>query len=70
VLRQRGDVDFSLAAFVGYDARRHHDSGRVAAMWIIFLEAGIALGIAVFIVWWTWPKKSDDGKRDGEGDGR
>jgi hypothetical protein len=55
---------------VGYDARRHHDSGRVAAMWIIFLEVGIALGIAVFIVWWTWPKKSDDGKRDGEGDGR
>lgn len=24
--------------------------------WIL-LEAALALGIAVFIVWWTWPKK-------------
>lgn len=39
-------------------------------MWIIFLEAGIALGIAVFIVWWTWPKASDTRKRDGDGEGR
>jgi hypothetical protein len=26
-------------------------------MWIIYVEVLIALGLAVFIVWWTWPKK-------------
>jgi hypothetical protein len=26
-------------------------------MWVVFLEIGIALGLAVFIVWYTWPKK-------------
>jgi hypothetical protein len=29
-------------------------------MWVVFLEIGIALGLAVFIVWFTWPKKSKD----------
>ncbi len=37
-------------------------------MWIIFLEAAVALGIAVFIVWWTWPKKSDGVKPDDKDD--
>src|ERR1043165_9993058 len=26
-------------------------------MWVIYLEIGFALGLAVFIVWWTWPRK-------------
>jgi len=26
-------------------------------MWLILLEALVALGILVLIVWWTWPKK-------------
>jgi len=26
-------------------------------MWLIFLEALLALAILVLIVWWTWPKK-------------
>jgi len=26
-------------------------------MWVIYLEIGVALGLAVLIVWWTWPKK-------------
>jgi hypothetical protein len=26
-------------------------------MWLIYLEAGVALVLAVLIVWWTWPKK-------------
>ena len=26
-------------------------------MWLIFLEAGVALGLLLFIVWWTLPKK-------------
>jgi len=26
-------------------------------MWVIYLEAGVALVLLVLIVWWTWPKK-------------
>jgi hypothetical protein len=26
-------------------------------MWVIYLEMGVVLAIAVLIVWWTWPKK-------------
>jgi len=26
-------------------------------MWVVYLEMGIALALAVFIVWWTWPKR-------------
>jgi hypothetical protein len=26
-------------------------------MWVVYLEMGIALVLAVFIVWFTWPKK-------------
>jgi hypothetical protein len=26
-------------------------------MWVVILEIVLALGLAVFIVWWTWPKK-------------
>lgn len=31
-------------------------------MWIIFLEMALVLALAVFIVWWTWPrpKKPED----------
>ena len=32
-------------------------------MWIFLLEAAVALGLLLFIVWWTWPrpeKKDDD----------
>ncbi len=31
-------------------------------MWIIFLEMALVLVLAVFIVWWTWPrpKKPED----------
>ena len=33
-------------------------------MWIFFVEAGVALGLLLFIVWWTWPTsdKKDDRK--------
>jgi hypothetical protein len=27
------------------------------SMWLLILEALLALGILLFIVWWTWPKK-------------
>jgi hypothetical protein len=26
-------------------------------MWVVLLEMGLALALAIFIVWWTWPKK-------------
>lgn len=26
-------------------------------MWILALEAGLALGLFLFIIWWTLPKK-------------
>jgi hypothetical protein len=46
-------------------------------MWVVYLEMGFALALAVFIVWFTWPKKRDEerdsGKsaddKDGEGPG-
>jgi hypothetical protein len=28
-------------------------------LWLL-LEAGLALLVLVFIVWWTWPKKPPD----------
>jgi hypothetical protein len=27
-------------------------------MWVIFLEAGLALALLLIIVWATWPKKN------------
>ncbi len=30
-------------------------------MWLIFLEAGLALGLLVLIVWWTMFAGRDDG---------
>jgi hypothetical protein len=35
-------------------------------MWVVLLEIAVVLALAVFIVWFTWPKKLDD---DGKGDG-
>ena len=29
-------------------------------MWVIYIEILLALGLAAFIVWWTWPKNKDD----------
>jgi hypothetical protein len=34
-----------------------------SGLWIILLEAGLALGLLVFIVWWTLPKKPKNGER-------
>jgi hypothetical protein len=32
-------------------------------LWIIVLEAGLALGLVAFLVWWTLPRRreSEDG---------
>jgi hypothetical protein len=29
-------------------------------MWVVILEMGLALALAAFIVWWTWPSGRDD----------
>lgn len=29
-------------------------------MWIFVLEAGVALALLIFIVWWTLPSKKKD----------
>ncbi len=31
-------------------------------MWVILLEMGVALGLLLLIVWWTWPKKRPEDK--------
>jgi hypothetical protein len=36
-----------------------------SGLWIILLEAGLALAILIFVVWWTVPKKPKGGKRGG-----
>jgi hypothetical protein len=36
-------------------------------MWVVYLEMGIALALAVLIVWWTRPSgrdKAKNGSRD------
>ena len=38
------------------------DSG----VWIIFLEAGVALALLVFIVWWTMPRRKPENCKDQE----
>jgi hypothetical protein len=30
---------------------------RTPRMWLIYLEIVVVLGIAAFIVWFTWPRK-------------
>jgi hypothetical protein len=32
-------------------------------MWVVYLEMGIALFLAIFIVWFTWPRKPPGDKR-------
>lgn len=34
-------------------------------MWVIFLEAGVALALLLIIVWATWPKRRDGATREG-----
>ena len=40
-----------------------HAASRIAAMWVVILEMVLALGLAAFIIWWTWPKKPPGDKR-------
>jgi hypothetical protein len=28
-------------------------------MWVVYIEMLLALVLAAFIVWWTWPKKKE-----------
>jgi hypothetical protein len=43
--------------------RREERPGTI--MWMLLLEAGVALALLLFIVWWTWPRRDDkDDTRD------
>ena len=35
-------------------------------MWLLFLEAGLALGLLIFIVWWTMFSGRKDEDEDGD----
>jgi hypothetical protein len=35
---------------------------------LLLLEAGVALALLVFIVWWTWPRRDSRKGRDDGGD--
>jgi len=35
-------------------------------MWVIYIEILLALGLAAFIVWWTWPKSRKNGAKDAD----
>lgn len=39
---------------------RRRDNGSFAPMWIFLLEAGTALALFLFILWWTLPRKEKD----------
>jgi len=33
-------------------------------LWIIVLEAGLALALVAFLVWWTLPRRRENEDRD------
>jgi len=35
---------------------------------LLLIEAGVALALLVFIVWWTWPRRAPRGTQDREND--
>jgi len=39
-------------------------------MWVLALEAALALGLFIFLIWWTLPRKknkqSDDNKKENQ----
>jgi len=35
-----------------------------ARMWVVILEMSLALALAAFIVWWTWPGKGGRDDKD------
>jgi hypothetical protein len=38
-------------------------------LWWLLLEAGVALGLLIFIVWWTWPRAKRDARRQDDKSG-
>jgi hypothetical protein len=37
-------------------------------LWLL-LEAGVALALLIFIVWWTWPRRRPEDKPDSDDSG-
>jgi hypothetical protein len=57
--RRRSGMDLDLVQWV---SRRGESIApdpvqRDSSMWIFYLEAGVALALLIFIVWWTMPTK-------------
>jgi len=44
--------------------RREYSAPLHRAMWVIYLEAGVALLLLLLIVWWTWPRKDKAKPKD------
>jgi len=44
--------------------RREYSAPLHRAMWVIYLEAGVALLLLLLIVWWTWPRKDKAEHKD------
>lgn len=42
----------------------HYWSFGGAGMWVILLEAAVALGLLLVIVWATWPKRRESAPQD------
>lgn len=53
------------AAMHDNERDRNADDEEDGLGWV-FLEIGVALVVAVLIVWWTLPRKPRDGKADDE----
>lgn len=49
-------------------ARKYSAVGTMESLLWLLLEAGVALGLLLAIVWWTWPRKGPD--RDDEANRR
>lgn len=43
---------------------RRHDNESFIPMWLFLLEAGTALALFLFILWWTLPRKEKDSADD------
>jgi len=52
-----GGQGHSGAGFSGRGAHAATIRIRTTRMWLIYLEVALALGLAAFIVWFTWPRK-------------
>ena len=58
------DASMSAAPAAIHDNGRARNANEEESLGWVFLEIGVALVIAVLIVWWTLPRKPRDRKED------